>query len=186
MEIISKKRFFWVKKQLDQKEHGKPCQLKRETVAELREALKAADLAGLPFDVPKRAGGQPVKTPTTSVSHHGDQDDPPPWETDGEVEFLVAPVEIPLKPAATVAQVRWAWDMVAQYPRKSQEQIARENHTSWEQLTHWAQSSTQGLPERTSKSVKAKAKEPAQKPATKALPKSMAKAASKPRAKQAQ
>jgi hypothetical protein len=95
------------------------------------------------------------------------------------------PVELLLKPAVSVAQVQWARDMVAQVPRKTQEQVARENRTSWEQLVHWAQSSTQGLPERASKRVKAKAKEPAQKPATKAPPKSTTKAASKPKAKQA-
>jgi hypothetical protein len=41
--------------------------------------------------------------------------------------------------------------MVAQAPRKTQEQVARENHTSWEQLVYWARSSTDGLPERAAK-----------------------------------
>ena len=109
----------------------------------------------------------------------GLMDEPPDEEADQELP------SIPLRPAVSVAQVRWARDMIAQYPRKSQDQIARENHTFWAQLQHWAQSSTQGLPERASKSVKAKAKEPAQKSATKALPKSTAKATLKPKAKQA-
>jgi hypothetical protein len=56
-----------------------------------------------------------------------------------------------LRPAASVAQVRWARDMIAQAPRKTQEQVARENHTSWEQLVYWARSSTNGLPERAAK-----------------------------------
>jgi hypothetical protein len=81
-------------------------------------------------------------------------------------DFMQAPVEALLRPAVSVAQVMWARDMVAQYPRKSQEQIARENHTSWEQLQHWARSSTEGLPERASKREPAKQAKPKAKATT--------------------
>jgi hypothetical protein len=95
---------------------------------------------------------------------------------DGEA-FTQAPVELPLKPAVSVAQVMWARDMVAQYPRKTKEQICRENGgISWEQLQHYAQTPTEGLPERKgqkSPAPKAQAK-PAMKP-VKAKPSKKAK-----------
>lgn len=81
-------------------------------------------------------------------------------------DFMQAPVEVPLRPAASVAQVQWARDMLAQYPRKSQEQICRENGgISWEQLQHYAQSDTGSLPER--KGQKAPAPKAQAKPTTK-------------------
>jgi hypothetical protein len=59
--------------------------------------------------------------------------------------------------------------MIAQEPRKSREQIVRENDTSWEQLQHWARSSTAGLPERAAKKAPPK-KAPAPKaPVQKAI-----------------
>jgi hypothetical protein len=80
------------------------------------------------------------------------------WQTDKRDERLEdldmdvidqAPVEKPLKPAVSQAQVRWARDMIAQYPKKSREQISLENSgISWAQLEHYARSSTEGLPER--------------------------------------
>jgi hypothetical protein len=81
--------------------------------------------------------------------------------------FMSAPVEMRLRPAASIAQVRWAADMIAQYPRKTKEQICRENGgISWEQLQHYAQSDTKGLPER--KGQKAPTKNAPAKTATKA------------------
>jgi hypothetical protein len=54
-----------------------------------------------------------------------------------------------LRPAVSVSQVRWARDMIAQFPLKPKEQICRENGgIPWEQLQHYAQSDTKGLPER--------------------------------------
>jgi hypothetical protein len=46
--------------------------------------------------------------------------------------------------------------MIARVPKKSPEQVAMENNTQWEQLVHWANSSTVGLPEHASKKVPAK------------------------------
>jgi hypothetical protein len=92
-------------------------------------------------------------------------------------------VAVPLKSAASVAQIRWAADMLAQYPRMSQEQIARENHTSWEQLVYWARSSMDGLPERATKKAKVSAKEPVKKSPAKTVTK--AKATPKARVKEA-
>jgi hypothetical protein len=92
--------------------------------------------------------------------------------------FLQAPVEIPLKPVVSVAQVLWSRDVIAQYPQKTQEQICRENSISWEQLLHYAQSDTAGLPERKGQrppTPKAQAK-PATKP-VKAKPPKKAKGA---------
>jgi len=66
-----------------------------------------------------------------------------------EAPVVEADGKIPLRPAVSIAQVQWARDMVAQHPRKSQEQICRENGgISWEQIQHYAQSDTKGLPER--------------------------------------
>jgi hypothetical protein len=107
----------------------------------------------------------------------GLMDEPPDDKEDQE------PPLIPLRPAASVAQVRWARDMLAQVPHKSREQVERENHTSWEQLQHWARSSTDGLPERAAKKAKASAKEPVKKSPAKTVTK--AKAAPKAKAKEA-
>jgi hypothetical protein len=98
-------------------------------------------------------------------------------------ELIQVPVAVPLRSAASVAQIRWAADMLAQYPRMSQEQIARENHTSWEQLVYWARSSTDGLPERATKKAKVSAKEPVKKSPAKTVTK--AKATPKARVKEA-
>jgi hypothetical protein len=58
----------------------------------------------------------------------------------------------PLKPAVSQAQVLWARDMITQYPRKSREQIARENGgISWAQLEQYAKTPLAGLPERKQK-----------------------------------
>jgi hypothetical protein len=60
-----------------------------------------------------------------------------------------APINVPLKPAVSQAQVLWARDMIAQYPKKSREQISRENGgISWAQLEHYARTPLAGLPER--------------------------------------
>jgi len=80
-----------------------------------------------------------------------DEPDKGPDKPQSVDAFMQAPVEVPLRPAVSVAQVRWARDMLAQVPHKSREQVERENHTSWEQLQHWARSSTDGLPERAAK-----------------------------------
>jgi hypothetical protein len=78
-----------------------------------------------------------------------------------------APVEVPLKPAVSQAQVSWARDMIAQYPRKSQEQICRENGgITWAQLEHYARTPLTGLPERKGPKVPT-AKSPAKAPAAK-------------------
>jgi hypothetical protein len=77
------------------------------------------------------------------------------------------PVEVPLRPAASVAQVRWARDMIAQFPRKSREQIQRENSISWAQLEHFAKTPLSGLPERATKRAKDQAKAAAVKEAAK-------------------
>jgi hypothetical protein len=82
------------------------------------------------------------------------------WKWDkpgGADDFMQAPVEIPLRPAVSVAQIHWARSVVDQLGRKTEDQIARENNVSWKQLLHWARSSTEGLPERANKQVKAKA-----------------------------
>jgi hypothetical protein len=83
--------------------------------------------------------------------------------------FMQAPVEPPLKPCVSKAQWRWARDMVAQYPRKTKEQICRENGgISWQQLESYAQTPPEGLPERKGQKLpapKAQAK-PATKPVT--------------------
>jgi hypothetical protein len=77
--------------------------------------------------------------------------------------IMRAPVEVPLKPAVSQAQVLWARDMVAQYPKKSREQISQENSgISWAQLVHYAKTPLSGLPER--KGQKAPAKPKAAKP----------------------
>jgi len=107
----------------------------------------------------------------------GLMDEPPDDEEDRELSKLL------LRPAVSVAQVRWARDMVAQMPGKTQEQVARENHTSWEQLVHWVRSSTDGLPERAAKKAKAPAKEPVKKSPAKTVMKP--KAALKSKAKEA-
>jgi hypothetical protein len=88
------------------------------------------------------------------------------------------PALIPLRPAASVAQVRWARDMIAQFPRKSREQIQRENSISWAQLEHFAKTPLSGLPERATKRAKDQAKAAAAKEAAKpaAKPKSPKKA----------
>ena len=109
-------------------------------------------------------------------------------ETTASSDWMEEPVaeESPapsLRPAASVAQVRWARDMVAQVPGKTQEQVSRENHTSWEQLQHWARSSTDGLPKRATKKAKASVKEPAKKPPAKTVTK--AKATARAKAKEA-
>jgi hypothetical protein len=69
---------------------------------------------------------------------------------DVDIEALMrAPLEVPLKPAVSLAQVLWARDMVARYPRKSREQISRENGSiSWAQLDHYAKTPLARLPER--------------------------------------
>jgi hypothetical protein len=79
--------------------------------------------------------------------------------------FMQQPVVPPLKPAVSVAQVLWTRDMIAQFPRKTQEQICRENSISWEQLQHYAQTPTKGLPER--KGQKPAVSKAQAKPATK-------------------
>jgi hypothetical protein len=96
------------------------------------------------------------------------------WQDDEQDERLEdvdldavmrAPVEVPLKPAVSQAQVLWARDTIAQYPRKSKDQISRENGgISWAQLEHYAKTPLSGLPER--KGQKAPVK-PKAKPTTK-------------------
>ena len=85
---------------------------------------------------------------------------------DADIEAVMkAPVEVPLKPAVSQAQVLWARDMVAQYPKKSREQISRENGgISWAQLEHYAKTPLAGLPERKGR------KAPVEKPASQAKP----------------
>jgi hypothetical protein len=80
------------------------------------------------------------------------------WQDDEQDERLEdfdldavmrAPVEVPLKPAVSQAQVLWARDMLAQFPRKSKAQICQENSgISWAQLEHYAKTPLSGLPER--------------------------------------
>jgi hypothetical protein len=96
-----------------------------------------------------------------------------PTAEDLEPEPLsAAPVETPrLRDAVSQAQVLWSRDMLAQYPHKSREQIARENHTSWEQLQHWARSSTEGLPEKAGQRKPAQQAKPVAKPESKPAPK---------------
>jgi hypothetical protein len=100
------------------------------------------------------------------VTRHPEMDaDSPSWDFiykcaqgDSADDFTQASAGLPLRPAVSVAQVRWARDMIAQASRKSPEQIAQENNISWEQLLHYARSSTEGLPE------KAGQRKPAEKP----------------------
>jgi hypothetical protein len=80
------------------------------------------------------------------------------WQDDEQDERLEdvdidaikrAPVRTPLRPAVSQAQVMWAMDMIAQYPRKSKVQISQENGgISWVQLEHYARTPLAGLPER--------------------------------------
>jgi hypothetical protein len=101
------------------------------------------------------------------------------WQTDEPQrveDFMNAPVEIPLKPAVSQAQVLRARDMVAQYPRKSKAQICDENGgITWAQLESYAKTPLAGLPER--KGQKASAPHAQAKPAEKPVkPKSTKKA----------
>lgn len=105
----------------------------------------------------------------------GLMDEPPDEEADQ------GPLSIPLRPAASVAQVRWVRDMLTQVPHKSREQVERENHTSWAQLQHWARSPTEGLPERASKKVVDR--KPAKPVRLKTVKASKAQSTTKPKAK---
>jgi hypothetical protein len=79
-------------------------------------------------------------------------------------DFVTTPVEPPrLRDAVSQAQVMWSRDMIAQYPRKSREQIERENNISWAQLEHFARTPLTGLPERSTKQAKERAKAEARK-----------------------
>jgi hypothetical protein len=87
-----------------------------------------------------------------------DERDERPEDAD---DFMNAPVEVPLKPAVSQAQVLWARDMIAQYPKKSREQISQENGgISWAQLEHCARMPLTGLPERKGAKVAVKPKAP--------------------------
>jgi hypothetical protein len=78
------------------------------------------------------------------------------------------------------AQVLWARDMIAQYPRKSQEQICRENSgIAWAPLEHYTRTPLAGLPERAGKKTKDQAKAEARKPATGGKTKSTSKSKAK-------
>jgi hypothetical protein len=110
------------------------------------------------------------------------------WSNDGrhptpkdlEPEPLTPdPVEhSPLRDAVSQAQVRWAANMVAQYPKKPKNQIERENYITWAQLQHFAKTPLAGLPERVGQQ-QARAKKAPTKKAAKA------KAAPRPEAKEA-
>jgi hypothetical protein len=95
-----------------------------------------------------------------------DEPDKGPDKTQSVDAFMQAPVEVPLRPAVSKAQIMWARSMIDQLGRKTEDQIAEENNVSWKQLQHWARSSTEGLPER--KGQKAPAKKSPAKKATKA------------------
>jgi hypothetical protein len=94
-------------------------------------------------------------------------------------DFAQVPVEPPrLRDAVSQAQIRWARDMIAQFPRKPKEQIERENHITWAQLEHFAKTPLEGLPERSMKKAKEQAKPEVKKPAKpKSSPKRKAKEA---------
>jgi len=77
-----------------------------------------------------------------------DEPDKGPDKTQSVDAFMQAPVEVPLRPAVSKAQIMWARSMLDQLGRKTEDQIAEENNVSWRQLQHWARSSTEGLPER--------------------------------------
>jgi hypothetical protein len=85
-----------------------------------------------------------------------------PTLEDLEPEALSAePVETPrLRGAVSQVQVLWSRDMIAQHPRKSREQIERENNITWAQLEHYARSSTDGLPEKSGQKAPVKATKP--------------------------
>jgi hypothetical protein len=71
----------------------------------------------------------------------------------------------PLRPAVSQAQVLWARDMLAQYPKKSREQISQENgDITWAQLEHYAKTPLAGLPERKGQQTPAKPAQQAPKP----------------------
>jgi hypothetical protein len=72
------------------------------------------------------------------------------------------PVNVRVRPAVSQAQVLWARDMLAQFPKKSREQISRENGgITWAQLEHYAKTPLAGLPERSTKKANAEARTPA-------------------------
>ena len=75
------------------------------------------------------------------------------------------PVEPPsLRDAVSQAQVLWTRDMLAQFPRKSKEQICRENGgIAWAQREHFAKTPLSGLPERSTKKARDQAKAMAKK-----------------------
>jgi hypothetical protein len=105
-----------------------------------------------------------------------------PTPEDLEPEALTPdPVEPPpLRDAVSQAQVLWARDMIAQYPRKSQEQICRENSgIAWAPLEHYTRTPLAGLPERAGKKTKDQAKAEARKPATGGKTKSTSKSKAK-------
>jgi hypothetical protein len=105
------------------------------------------------------------------------KNEPPKDEPQDADTFMQAPIEVPLRPAVSKAQIMWARSMIDQFPRKTQEQIERENSVSWRQLQHWAHSSTDGLPERAAKKAPPP-KAPTKKATTpKASPKAKAKGA---------
>jgi hypothetical protein len=80
--------------------------------------------------------------------------------------WMSEPVEVPLTPAVSQAEVLWVRDMLAQYPKKSREQISRENGgISWAQLEHYAKTPLTGPPERAMKKAKDQAKAKVRKPA---------------------